>query len=661
MNLHNLHLFCPILFICGIFSHFSIHAILLITGATLILSNFWHKIFTQLMIFCLLGMIKGHFNQTVPEIYSYKRTSFSAEIIDIKQKEHGVYLELNNFKYIPIKNSIKNIAVKNDANNYILDDNPIFPKTGQMRIAKIGSENSDKNSDIIYNQTQIKKRKIVGLNQEELNKILPKLSPGNQIHVIGRFLLPTPNPISQVEHKKLANGLIDEINLIIPQSKNRVNTSLKTYLRTKFNNNLSATSSQFAKAIFLGDTFAINQKTRAKFQKAGTAHLLGVSVLNIAVLAAIFYYIIRWLLALFAFKIALHIPLNILGQIGAIMATFLYCYVVGFEYPLLRSLLMSSIAIFALYFGRNRNKEALLWSGACILFFKPDAIYDLGFQLSFGAVLGLCCAPENILLNKMNKLNLNLRIKKTLNFLAKSFYSTFFASSIIIPISLYQFHTTSVQPFIANMISIPFTTFIITPLGLLASITSIFNIKILNIEKYSMRLLDYAFIIFDKIASICAPIGINIHVDPFNKIYMLFFILSIICFACFKGIMRYISLILGLAVFLFGIITRPKPPILLVHPYAIGLILEDKIIAYPKCNFITDIWADAYNRKCVDGKNTKYFIREKCGKLIINGKIGLIFSELKTTCMIKTKNYIIPYSQQLIKTTEIQLNKNDIE
>lgn len=618
-------LLLPLIFLLSLFCKISMHYILLLSGISLICSIFLPTHFKKILFFLILGLIRGHYNNNIPEEYSYKRTSFSATVSDIKHKEHGTYLLLENFEYQPA------ISEKQ------LDTTPTFPSQAQFKLA---------NKQIEEN-IPLKKSRNQGIGQEKLAQIEEQLQPGTHVHAIGRFMLPTPGPIKEKQHSKTPSGIIDEIEII--QTKN--NRYFKTFLRKKFEQNLSKRSAQFAKAILLGDTFAIDPKTRNTFQKSGLAHLLGVSVLNIAILSVIFYYLIRKFIGRFFYKLALSIPLNIIGQAGAIAITFIYCYLVGFEYPLLRSLLMSSFSLIALYFGRNRNKEVLLWSAAFILAVNPAASYDIGFQLSFGAVLGLCCAPNNKLIIRNN-----IKLAKIYNFFIKSVYSTFFASAVIIPVSLYQFHTTSIQPFIANIFAIPFVSFVITPLSFIASISSF-----INLEKIFMIPLDWAFIIFNWFANITSPIGINIHVDPINFIGPLLFIFSLILFASFKSKVKYIFLSTGIASFIGSIVMRNKAPMILVHPYAIGLILDNKIIAYPKCNFITNIWEQAYNRPCIPGKNTPYFIKEKCGKLIVANKIGLIFQTPKGTCDIKTKNYIIPYGQQMNELAQIKLQKNEID
>lgn len=63
----------------------------------------------------------------------------------------------------------------------------------------------------------------------------------------------------------------------------------------------------------------------------------------------------------------------------------------GLAASALRASLMGGLTFLALYFGRNKNTfRLLLISASLILLFKPMLLfYDIGFQLSFLAILGI--------------------------------------------------------------------------------------------------------------------------------------------------------------------------------------------------------------------------------------------------------------------------------
>jgi|GEM_PF-3093695 len=768
-NFFALNLCSPIVFVFGLFFPLEWRLFMAFLAMITIAFPFNFSVFNKLLIFTALGMALGLARTEIEEVYSYKRTAFSAYIQDFRIKENAAYLVLEDLKFDPNFRPKRSVQLKTGKNEeeknwYKIDEKPILPKTAQVKlkiedleklvaysqqlnlqnpakmaestgpskmldlskIAKstgsqkvpdsakmadfnklskaprlkkipviykilpqdslekiaaknpenlansenaetlpaVKNENLDEiNSEIFETKNSAKKLKK---NNEKSARMAestkpsqgtpgpssmahPKRSPKPKIELfpekinlenikkarfIGRFLTSTPNPMPQISRQKVIMGTIDEIEVTSTE-----NHSFKTFLRQKFNQNLSRNSAQMAKAIILSDTFAVPKKIRATFQDAGIAHLLGVSVLNIAILAMIFYLIFRRLIGLIYPNLALIIPLDIIGKLGALILTMVYCYLVGFEYPLVRSLMMSSFAILAMYFGGKRNLETLLWSAAIILAINPKAINDIGFQLSFGAVLGIGCA-KNIYIHN-----------RALRIISKSFFSTFFASLIIIPISIFHFHTTSIQPFLANMIAIPFVSLIITPISLVFMIFSIFGM-----EKWLGWLLDCGFQIFIKIGELTAPLGMHIHIDPISSYGCIGLVTGVALFAIFeRNWIRYFFLAIGIGMFANSIIFRPFKPFILVHPYAIALVLPDKIIAYPKRNYVTEIWSQSYNLPEFDGKNSPFFAKDNNGKIVVYppGKpsVGILLNEPKKAASLRADRlFVIPYSELSKKT-----------
>jgi len=326
-------------------------------------------------------------------------------------------------------------------------------------------------------------------------------------------------------------------------------------------------------------------------------------------------------------KIALFVSLDLLSGIFSFLFLLFYCYLIGFEYPLLRSLFTTGFGFFSLYFGKQRGLEILFLSAAFILCFFPNAIYDISFQLSFAGVLGIYC------------FNFNFNKKNWINKILSNVFTTFAASLAITPISIYQFHIVSFQPFLANFLAIPYVTLLLTPLSLLWIFLSFFNL-----EFYITFLLNFLFEFFIFMAKILSQYGVNISFMPIDLSYIFIYIVCLIVFASFKEKFRFFILFLGTANLLYGLSYSEKK-FILVHSYAIGYFAEGKIYVYPKCNFVSKIWEEAYHMKAVDGKNTSYFEKDSCGKLVIDGKFGLIMQPLNGVCKITTKDFYVTYAQ----------------
>lgn len=69
---------------------------------------------------------------------------------------------------------------------------------------------------------------------------------------------------------------------------------------------------------------------------------------------------------------------------------FLYVILVGFQAPVLRAWVMGSVVLFSKFFGREfQSVEVLIFSACVLVLIWPNFIFDIGFQLSFFATLGI--------------------------------------------------------------------------------------------------------------------------------------------------------------------------------------------------------------------------------------------------------------------------------
>lgn len=132
-------------------------------------------------------------------------------------------------------------------------------------------------------------------------------------------------------------------------------------------------------SLVIGDYSGLNNRTREAFQNAGALHVLVVSGLHVAWIAAVllgFFKIIRlpeWLRFLL-------VSLTIL----------LYTCVVGFQASITRCLWMFLLYLIGRMLFRGAAPVNILFGSALILLFaQPDWLFETGFQLSFLSVLAI--------------------------------------------------------------------------------------------------------------------------------------------------------------------------------------------------------------------------------------------------------------------------------
>uniref|UniRef100_A0AAU6WP33 ComEC/Rec2 family competence protein n=1 Tax=Chryseobacterium endophyticum TaxID=1854762 RepID=A0AAU6WP33_9FLAO len=152
---------------------------------------------------------------------------------------------------------------------------------------------------------------------------------------------------------------------------------------------LSPKSREFLKGIILADRTEIDQQTVQDFSRSGLVHFLAISGTHIVVIFGLFYFIFIKVLPLRFRKEAI---------ISSLVLIWLFTAFIGFGSSVVRSSLMLSIYfIYVLLQRKTDLLHSLSLSALVILVFDTQQIFDVGFQLSFLAVLGIYWLNQPIL------------------------------------------------------------------------------------------------------------------------------------------------------------------------------------------------------------------------------------------------------------------------
>ncbi|MDL1912932.1 MAG: ComEC/Rec2 family competence protein [Bergeyella sp.] len=210
---------------------------------------------------------------------------------------------------------------------------------------------------------------------------------------------------------------------------------------------LSSKNKELIKAIVLADKSRISPDITSDFTHAGLAHILTISGAHMAV---IFWMTFSLLSLIFSYKYRKIVILISLTLIWC------FCVFIGYGNPIVRSCIM--ITVYYLYVLTQRTPNllhSLSLSAFIILIFDPFQIFDLGFQLSFSAVLGIYwlyspivkALPENK--------------SKLLEYFTKILALTLSAQIATLPLILYYFHQFYILSVLANLVIVPLTEIVI--------------------------------------------------------------------------------------------------------------------------------------------------------------------------------------------------------
>ncbi|MCI1958652.1 MAG: ComEC/Rec2 family competence protein [Clostridia bacterium] len=194
------------------------------------------------------------------------------------------------------------------------------------------------------------------------------------------------------------------------------------------------------KALVTGKTVFINPSTKQLYSAAGISHILAVSGLHTALIAAMFLFVLKLL------------KINARKRTVFVMAFLvLYGIFIGGRAPCIRAIIMLETVLFGqLIYKRNDGINSLAFAGILILLFQPYELFQAGFQLSFMSVFSL------FILGKLFK-PINGFWGNIFDIVLASLFITVFT----FPILAYHFYGFSVYGFITNLLVIPSAGFLV--------------------------------------------------------------------------------------------------------------------------------------------------------------------------------------------------------
>lgn len=207
-------------------------------------------------------------------------------------------------------------------------------------------------------------------------------------------------------------------------------------------------SASLLSGILLGNDRGIPSDTREAFNLTNTSHIIAISGFNIAILALYLGWIAR---RAFSFRPSLADWFVILLLIG-------YTLLVGAGASVVRAAIMGILGVIAVRFGRQAFALTSLAAAALVMtVLNPFALWDLGFQLSFLATLGLllCSAPLTRWFERRTQGRGGGHSRRIIGLLSDSLIVTLAAWIFTTPILLAVFHRLSIVGLLTNLLVLP--------------------------------------------------------------------------------------------------------------------------------------------------------------------------------------------------------------
>ncbi|HPG55682.1 MAG: ComEC/Rec2 family competence protein [Paludibacteraceae bacterium] len=286
--------------------------------------------------------------------------------------------------------------------------------------------------------------------------------------------------------------------------KNKANKASKALLGV-FKDFINPNNFGLISALTFGDTSSLNSEIKQDFAKSGSSHVLSVSGLHIGIIYIAFSFIFSFL---GKNKIG-----TIFKHICIILCIWIYAFLCGLPPSVVRSAAMLSLISGAYIFQKkSATYNAVFFSAFLMLLYEPMYLYDIGFQLSYCAVLSILIFHKKIykLIPLKNKILDNIWSLTSVSIAAQ--LGTF-------PISLYYFHQFPTYFLLSNYIAIPCSTLLIY-----LSICLFFTSFIPIISGFIKTVINYiAEYMQDGISYICnfPYASINIEIELW-QVYAIF-------------------------------------------------------------------------------------------------------------------------------------------
>ncbi len=395
-------------------------------GMTLCIVAQWHQSFFLFILF-FLWMIYLRMYQQVPMIVIIMT----------------VIISLFTIWYVPTTAQLTLTALEVDMNQTEFYGKVTSPINQSEKMIQFTFQPSD------YKQ----KFQVVQFlrDQDVIKEQMIKMNNGSLCHISGKLQLPDkPTNPSQFDYQQflLKKGITHQLIISSPsqiscngfsllQPLDQIRQQLMQVISIK----LQPDTSQWVKALVLGDSSYIDDETIQLFQRWGLSHILAISGLHVGIIVAIVYYLI----------IRFSLVTKEKAQWLIIFFLPVYAILAGGAPSVWRASLMVICAIIIHKTKWKFNYTDII-SIIYILFiiFDPLIIYHIGFQLSFLVTFG-------IILSRGWITQTNLKLLQLLQI-------SFISQMIIIPLQINYFHI--FQPFsiILNVMIVPYFSLIVIPL-----------------------------------------------------------------------------------------------------------------------------------------------------------------------------------------------------
>lgn len=257
--------------------------------------------------------------------------------------------------------------------------------------------------------------------------------------------------------------------------------------------------------LLLGVKSALGEKIETDFRRTGIIHIVVLSGYNVML-------VVSFIMFCFSFFFSLRVRV-----VMGIVAIVVFALVVGLSATVVRASIMAVLVLIAQAFGRSHDVlRGLLIAGLIMILINPYLLlYDIGFQLSFVATLGLILIVpqfEHYGFNEHRWFGVR-----------EFFLATVSTQIAVLPLLMYYIGEISVSSFVVNVLVLP-----MVPVAMLLTfITGLLGLVYMPLALVLGFLANMSLLYIIKIASWFAQVPFSVLPIPDFSVAGVFFMYGI--------------------------------------------------------------------------------------------------------------------------------------
>ncbi|MCW5717220.1 MAG: ComEC/Rec2 family competence protein [Bauldia sp.] len=255
---------------------------------------------------------------------------------------------------------------------------------------------------------------------------------------------------------------------------------LRDAIGAKIEATLPGDVGQIANALVTGDRGGPSDQITEAYRVSGLTHILSISGLHMALVAAISFSGLRAILALFP-PLALRRPIKKWAAGGALGLSGFYLLISGGDIAAQRSFIMLAVMLVAVMLDRRAfSVRNIAIAALIVLVLTPEAILTAGFQMSFAATLALVAGFEALAARRRERLAIGPApgwspLRYAGAWIAGTLLTSLLAGLATAPFGAFHFNRTQPLSLVANLLAIPFVSFVVMAMLLVAVLLMAFG------------------------------------------------------------------------------------------------------------------------------------------------------------------------------------------